>query len=215
MLKLTDISRKLGEFALTDITLEISEGQYYVLLGRSGSGKTQLLELIAGLEFPDKGSIVLDNVDITRQRIQDRKVGIVFQDYAVFPHMTVFGNIAYPLKIRKEDRNSITEKVERAAVTMNIRHLLQRNTDKLSGGKLQRVALARTLITSPRLLLLDEPFKNLDETSVAVMVERLNKLKDKRTIILVGNQVPGSLLVDQIITTDLPEGIEIPFKKNI
>lgn len=184
MLKLTDISRRLGEFALTDITLEISEGQYYVLLGRSGSGKTQLLELIAGLEFPDKGSIVLDNVDITRQRIQDRKVGIVFQDYAVFPHMTVFGNIAYPLKIRKEDRNSITEKVERAAVTMNIRHLLQRNTDKLSGGELQRVALARTLITSPRLLLLDEPFSSLD-TSLKDDLKRLlrNLNKAGQTII--------------------------------
>ena len=101
MLKLTEISRNLGEFALTDINLEIAEGEYYVLLGRSGSGKTQLLELIAGLSHPDKGTVVLDNTDITRQRIQDRRVGIVFQDYAVFPHMTVFGNIAYPLKVRK------------------------------------------------------------------------------------------------------------------
>ena len=96
MLKLININRRLGDFALKDINLEIPEGQYYVLLGRSGSGKTQLLELIAGLGHPDNGSIVLDNVNITRQRIQDRKIGIVFQDYAVFPHMTVSGNIAYP-----------------------------------------------------------------------------------------------------------------------
>ena len=172
MLRLTEIGRKLGDFALKDINLEIHEGQYYVLLGRSGSGKTQLLELIAGLGHPDTGSIVLDNVDITRQRIQDRKVGIVFQDYAVFPHMTVFGNIAYPLKVRKIDKKSITEKVEKAATAMNIKHILERNTDKLSGGELQRVALARTLITSPRLLLLDEPFSSLD-TSLKDDLKRL------------------------------------------
>jgi ABC-type sugar transport system ATPase subunit len=131
MLKLTDINRKLGDFALMDINLEIPEGQYYVLLGRSGSGKTQLLELIAGLEHPDKGTIMLDNENITRRRIQNRKVGIVFQDYAVFPHMTVFGNIAYPLRARKQDKKSINEKVEEAASAMNIKHLLERNTGKL------------------------------------------------------------------------------------
>lgn len=113
MLRLINVNRQLGDFALTDINLEVSDGQYYVLLGRSGSGKTQLLELIAGLEHPDSGSIILDDLDITTQRIQDRKIGIVFQDYAVFPHMTVFGNIAYPLRARKEDKKSISEKWKR------------------------------------------------------------------------------------------------------
>jgi ABC-type sugar transport system ATPase subunit len=172
MLKLIDINRRLGEFALKDINLEVSDGEYYVLLGRSGAGKTQLLELIAGLEPPDTGSIILDNIDITRQRIQDSKTGIVFQDYAIFPHMTVFANIAYPLKARKADKKSIVEKVEMAAVSMNIKHLLDRNTLKLSGGELQRVALARTLITSPRLLLLDEPLSSLD-TSLKDDLKRL------------------------------------------
>lgn len=184
MLKLTDINRRLGDFALRDINLEVSEGQYYVLLGRSGAGKTQLLELIAGLEHPDSGTIVLDNIDITRQRIQHRKIGIVFQDYAVFPHMTVFGNIAYPLKTGIADRKSIAEKVEKAAIAMNIQHLLERNTEKLSGGELQRVALARTLITSPRLLLLDEPLSSLD-TSLKDDLKRLlrNLNKEGQTII--------------------------------
>jgi len=178
MLKLININRRLGDFALTDINLEVSEGQYYVLLGRSGAGKTQLLELIAGLEHPDTGTIFLDNVDITRQRIQDRKVGIVFQDYAVFPHMTVFGNIAYPLRVRKEDKKSIAEKVEKAATAMNIKHILERSTEKLSGGELQRVALARTLITSPRLLLLDEPLSSLDTSlkdDLKHLLRNLNK----------------------------------------
>ena len=194
MLKLININRRLGDFALKDINLEIPEGQYYVLLGRSGSGKTQLLELIAGLGHPDNGSIVLDNVDITRQRIQDRKIGIVFQDYAVFPHMTVFGNIAYPLKVRNIDKKSITEKVEKAAITMNIRHLLERSTDKLSGGELQRVALARTLITSPRLLLLDEPFSSLD-TSLKDDLKRLLRILNKsgQTIIHVTHDYGDAL----------------------
>ncbi len=184
MLKLTDINRKLGDFALADINLEIPEGQYYVLLGRSGAGKTQLLELIAGLEHPDKGKIMLDNEDITRKRIQDRRIGIVFQDYAVFPHMTVFGNIAYPLKARKEDKKTVAEKVLKAAVAMNIKHILERNTEKLSGGELQRVALARTLITSPRLLLLDEPLSSLDASLKDDMKRLLRNLnKAGQTII--------------------------------
>jgi ABC-type Fe3+/spermidine/putrescine transport system ATPase subunit len=184
MLRLININRKLGDFALTDLNLEVSEGEYYVLLGRSGAGKTQLLELIAGLEHPDTGSIILDDEDITRQRIQDRKIGIVFQDYAVFPHMTVFGNIAYPLRARREDKKSISEKVVRAAAAMNIKHILERSTEKLSGGELQRVALARTLITSPRLLLLDEPLSSLD-TSLKDDLKRLlrNINKAGQTII--------------------------------
>jgi ABC-type sugar transport system ATPase subunit len=178
MLRLNNINRRLGDFALKEINLEVSDGEYYVLLGRSGSGKTQLLELIAGLEHPDSGTIFLDDKDITRQRIQDRKVGIVFQDYAVFPHMTVFGNIAYPLRARKVDKRIISERVDEAATAMNIKHLLERGTEKLSGGELQRVALARTLITSPRLLLLDEPFSSLDTSlkdDLKKVLRNLNK----------------------------------------
>ena len=184
MLRLIDINRKLGNFGLSEINLEVTDGEYYVLLGRSGSGKTQLLELIAGLEHPDSGGIFLDNIEITRQRIQDRKIGIVFQDYAIFPHMTVFGNIAYPLRARKEDMKNIDEKVRKAAEAMNITHILMRGTEKLSGGELQRVALARTLITSPRLLLLDEPLSSLD-TSLKDDLKRLlrNLNKAGQTII--------------------------------
>ena len=184
MLRLIDINRKLGNFGLSEINLEVTDGEYYVLLGRSGSGKTQLLELIAGLEHPDSGGIFLDNIEITRQRIQDRKIGIVFQDFAIFPHMTVFGNIAYPLRARKEDKKNIDEKVRKAAEAMNITHILMRGTEKLSGGELQRVALARTLITSPRLLLLDEPLSSLD-TSLKDDLKRLlrNLNKAGQTII--------------------------------
>lgn len=162
MLKLDNISKKLGDFCLSDISMEIRDGEYYVLLGRSGSGKTQLLELIAGLNTPDSGKIWLGDEDISFKKIQDRNIGLVFQDYAIFPNMTVFGNIGYSLHCRKVDRNNIRKEVVRIAKELNISDLLNRLTNNLSGGELQRVALARTLITSPGLLLLDEPLASID-----------------------------------------------------
>jgi ABC-type Fe3+/spermidine/putrescine transport system ATPase subunit len=162
MLKLENISKKLGIFTLSEISMEIREGEYYVLLGRSGSGKTQLMELIAGLNDPDSGKIWLDDEDITFRKIQNRNIGLVFQDYAIFPNLTVFGNIAYSLHCRKTEKATIKKEVDRVAKELNISHLLTRFTHNLSGGELQRVALARTLITSPRLLLLDEPLASID-----------------------------------------------------
>ena len=162
MLRLENIYKKLGNFALSGISMDIPEGEYYVLLGRSGSGKTQLLELIAGLNEPDSGEIWIDNEDVTKKKIQEHKVGLVFQDYAIFPNMTVFGNIAYSLHCRKFDKKEINKKVRLIADELNIAHLLDRFTHNLSGGELQRVALARTLVTSPKVLLLDEPLASID-----------------------------------------------------
>jgi len=178
MLTLKKISKRLGGFHLTDIDLEISEGTYYVLLGRSGSGKTQLLELIAGLNRPDSGELWLDGVNITGKRIQGRGIGLVFQDYAIFPNMTVYGNIAYSLNSGKTDSSLIRERVSKVAAELNISHLLDRSTHHLSGGELQRVALARTLITSPRLLLLDEPMASIDASlkdDIKRLLRRLNR----------------------------------------
>jgi len=177
MLILNNISKKLGSFRLTDINIGISEGTYYVLLGRSGSGKTQLLELIAGLTVPDAGEIWLDGEDITFKKLQNRGIGLVFQDYAIFPNMTVFGNIAYSLNSGRTEKKSIAERVSSVAHDLNISHLLGRNTHHLSGGELQRVALARTLITSPRLLLLDEPMASIDASlkdDIKRLLRRLN-----------------------------------------
>jgi len=178
MLILKQISKKLGEFHLNDIGLEISEGTYYVLLGRSGSGKTQLLELIAGLNRPDSGEIWLDGENITEKKIQGRSIGLVFQDYAIFPNMTVFGNIAYSISSGKINKNLVKERVGKVAGELNISHLLGRSTHHLSGGELQRVALARTLITSPRLLLLDEPMASIDASlkdDIKRLLRRLNR----------------------------------------
>jgi ABC-type sugar transport system ATPase subunit len=162
MLKLNNICKKLGDFALNDININIPEGEYYVLLGRSGAGKTQLLEVIAGLNEVESGEIWLDNENITRKKIQERNIGLVFQDYAIFPNMTVYGNIAYSLHCRRLNKKAIGQRVNMVAGELNISHLLNRFTQNLSGGELQRVALARTLITSPKLLLLDEPLASLD-----------------------------------------------------
>ncbi len=178
MLTIKNISKKLGEFRIDDIDLDISEGTYYVLLGRSGSGKTQLLELIAGLNNPDSGEIWLDGENITWKKIQCRKIGLVFQDYAIFPNMTVFGNIAYSLNSGKTDKEVINQRVIEVAGDLNISHLLERSTHYLSGGELQRVALARTLITSPRLLLLDEPMASIDASlkdDIKRLLRRLNR----------------------------------------
>ena len=178
MLKLRNISKQLGDFILHDINIEISAGEYFVLLGRSGSGKTQLLELIAGLTEPDTGEIWIDNENVTEKKIQDRQTGLVFQDYAIFPNMTVFGNIAYSLHSRRIDKKSINKRVNLIAEELNIIHILNRYTHNLSGGELQRVALARTLITSPKILLLDEPLASIDASlkdDIKKIFRRLNK----------------------------------------
>ncbi|HVN58618.1 MAG TPA: ABC transporter ATP-binding protein [Bacteroidales bacterium] len=200
MLRLTDINKRLGEFSLSGISLDIPEGQYYVLLGRSGSGKTRLLELIAGLDKPDSGSIILDEKDITRTRIQERRIGIVFQDFAIFPHLTVSGNIAYPLRSRRIPEKEIEKQVNEVATRMNISHLLHRKAEKLSGGEQQRIALARTLVISPRLLLLDEPLSSLDASLCDEMKSLLRDLKRRgQTIIHVTHDYSEAItLADRV-----------------
>ncbi len=162
MLKVKDISVQLGSFKLSHINLELEKGDYYVLLGKSGVGKTVLLEIIAGLIKPSAGQVFIDNKDITNQKIQKRKVGIVFQDYSVFPHLTVKQNIAYPLKGKKISNQEKEALITEYAELANIKHLLNRGTRNLSGGELQRVALARMLVAKPQCLLLDEPLASLD-----------------------------------------------------
>jgi molybdate/tungstate transport system ATP-binding protein len=178
MLRVRELSRKFGEFRLDGISFDVAEGEYFVLLGRSGSGKTKMLELLAGLEYPDSGNIIVDGVDITGVKPQDRNIGLVFQDFAVFPHMTTFENIAYPLRIRHVPDNEIRERVTVMARRMNITGILNRRTDNLSGGELQRTALARTLAVSPRLLLLDEPLASIDASlkdDIARLLRSLNR----------------------------------------
>src|SRR6056297_309965 len=184
MLEIKNISVELGDFQLRDINLELDKGDYYILLGKSGVGKTVLLEIIAGLITPDAGKVLLNNKDITHEKIQKRDVGIVFQDYSVFPHLTVKQNIEYPLKNRKLSTKERKSLVQESAELTNIKHLLTRGTQNLSGGEMQRVALARMLVTKPKCLLLDEPLASLDVQLKGDLRNLLRTINQKGTTIL-------------------------------
>ncbi|MEY8416915.1 ATP-binding cassette domain-containing protein [Tissierella praeacuta] len=162
MLEIKDIKLKLGRFALNNIDLKINIGEYFVILGPSGAGKTVLLETIAGLYTPDKGYILYNKDDMVLLPPEKRDIGFVYQDYELFPHMTVEDNIIFGLKIRKIDKSIIAEKLYKLVSMLKIEHLLKRYPSKLSGGEKQRVALARAIIISPKILLLDEPLSALD-----------------------------------------------------
>lgn len=160
MLELKNINKDFSTFALKNISFSVEKGEYFVLLGRSGSGKSVILELIAGLIDLDSGVILLDNKDITAEKIQNRQIGLVFQDQAIFPHMTVRDNIAYP--IQGISKSQVIARTDDIAEEMNLTPLLSRKANNLSGGEKQRVALARILALNPKCLLLDEPFASLD-----------------------------------------------------
>jgi ABC-type Fe3+/spermidine/putrescine transport system ATPase subunit len=163
MLSVENISARFGDFSLTNVSFRVNRGEYFILLGESGAGKSLVLETIAGLRNPASGRICLNGQDITSKRIQSRNIGLVFQDYAIFPHMTVHGNLSYPLRKKKLSRKTREELINRFASKMSISHLLNRHPGTLSGGELQRLALARTLILEPAALLLDEPLSALDK----------------------------------------------------
>lgn len=184
MIRIENISKRFQSFQLTDISLEISVGDYVVLLGDSGSGKSVLLEVIAGLIKPDQGRILLNNEDIAAKPVNRRPFGMVFQDLALFPHLSVGNNIAYPLKLRHLSSSDIKGRVRMLSEKMEISHLLDRYPSGLSGGERQRVALARTLAIEPACLLLDEPLTAIDariRKEIKSVLRNLNR--DSQTII--------------------------------
>lgn len=162
MIEIKGLSLRLGEFNLKDINLSIGDGEYFVILGPTGAGKTVLLECIAGLHHLKQGAIRFDGADVTHKVPEERNLGYVPQDYVLFPFLNVYDNIAFGLKQAENTRLEIKEVVSKLADLMGIAHLLTRNTRTLSGGEKQRVALARALAPSPRTLLLDEPLGALD-----------------------------------------------------
>ena len=157
-----DLWVDLDEFHLREINLDVAAGEYFVVLGPTGAGKTVLLETIAGLHQSGKGRIMLDGEDVTDVPPERRGIGFVYQDYMLFPHLNVAGNIAFGLKLRRVGREVVEERVVEISRLLGIDHLLHRRPGTLSGGEQQRVALARALVVEPRLLLLDEPLSALD-----------------------------------------------------
>lgn len=184
MLEVKDISARLGSFELSKLSFHLQEGDYLTVLGLSGAGKTVLLEVIAGLVTARSGTIVLNGKNITHQSIQKRKVGLVYQDMALFPHLTVKKNIAYPLWGRGLSKEAINKQVEKLATLTRVPHLLNRQPATLSGGEAQRVALARILASDPELLLLDEPLASLDVKLRQELRELLRQINQQgKTII--------------------------------
>jgi len=160
---LSDVSKSFSKVqAVKDLGLEIEEGEFLTILGPSGCGKTTALRLILGALRPDKGDIYFDDELVTNLPLHKRNVGIVYQNYALFPHLTARGNVAFGLKVRKLPRQEIEAKVKDTFKLLQIEGLEERYPREMSGGQQQRIALARALIVEPRLLLLDEPLSNLD-----------------------------------------------------
>ncbi len=197
-----NVSKSFGDFqALDDVSLEVEGGSLTALLGPSGSGKSTLLRIIAGLEQPDAGAVVIDGIDATGVRPQQRDVGFVFQHYAAFKHMTVRDNVAFGLKVRKRPRAEITAKVDELLRLVQLEPFGHRYPAQLSGGQRQRMALARALAVEPRVLLLDEPFGALDARVRAELREWLRRLHEEvhvTTIFVTHDQEEAMAVADQI-----------------
>ena len=176
MLHIQNLSKDLGEFVLRNITLDIERGEYLVIIGPTGAGKTILLETIAGIYPPDSGTIVLDGRDITGLPPRERNICVVYQDYMLFPHLTVGENIGFGLVSKKMPKDEIKKRVTEAAALLSIDHLLHRSPDTLSGGEQQRTAIARAIVMDPDLLLLDEPLSALDGQTREMLRKELRRL---------------------------------------
>lgn len=202
-IKITNISRSFNNQAvLNDVSLDVEPCELLALLGPSGSGKTTLLRLIAGLDAPDKGRITIGEDDATTHHPAKRGVGFVFQHYALFRHMSVFENIAFPLRIRKVSTPAIQVKVTELLKLIQLENLAARYPAQLSGGQRQRVALARALASQPRVLLLDEPFGALDAVvrrDLRRWLRQLHKDMNITTIFVTHDQEEAFDLADRVV----------------
>lgn len=194
--------------ALKDINVKIEAGEFFVILGPSGSGKTTLLRIIAGLEMPTSGKVTIGGktvVDIEKDvyvESKDRNIGMVFQNWALYPHMTVYNNIAFPLKIKGLPKNEIDERIKEVSKALGIHELLERKPSQISGGQQQRVALARALAKHPDVLLLDEPFSNLDariRVTAREFVKEIQKKLEITSILVTHDQADAFAIGDRVM----------------
>ena len=204
--ELRDIVKKFGKVVAVDhVNLKIEDGEFFTLLGPSGCGKTTTLRIVAGLEFPDEGDVLIDDKVVTHLHPRDRDVAMVFQNYALYPHMTVYENISFPLEVRRKQHGLSKEEIHKRVVEvarfLGIEELLDRYPSQLSGGQQQRVALARALVRKPRVWLLDEPLSNLDAKLRILMRAELRKLQKTlgiTTIYVTHDQVEAMSMSDRI-----------------
>ncbi|MEQ4724101.1 ABC transporter ATP-binding protein [Nonomuraea sp. B19D2] len=206
MLKIDGITRRFGDVtALDDVSLEIGQGEFFALLGPSGCGKTTLLRIIAGFETPDAGSVTLDGDDLLSKQPNRRPISLMFQSYALFPHMTVAKNVAYGLERERLPRQEIKQRVGEVLETVGLSAHGGRKPAQLSGGQRQRVALARSIVKRPRLLLLDEPLSALDKKVRADMQLELKRLQHEvgiTFVVVTHDQEEAMSLADRIAVFD-------------
>ncbi len=198
-----DVSKNFGSFkALDHVTIKAPTGCLLALLGPSGCGKTTLLRIIAGLEIPDSGTVHYEQTEVTHSRIQERNVGFVFQHYALFRHMNVFENIAFPLRLKKRSAQQVKDRVAELLHLVRLEGLENRMPSMLSGGQRQRVALARALAAEPRVLLLDEPFGALDakvRVELRAWLRRLHEEIHMTSIFVTHDQEDAFAVADQVV----------------
>ena len=202
-IKLENVSKTFGEVSvIPSIDLEINNGEFAVFVGPSGCGKSTLLRLIAGLEDVSGGRILIDGVDATDKAPSQRGLAMVFQSYALYPHMSVRSNIGFPLKMAKVDKAEIDRKVEEAAKILNLTDYLDRKPRNLSGGQRQRVAIGRAIVRSPECFLFDEPLSNLDASLRVNMRLEISELHHKlgaTSIYVTHDQVEAMTMADKIV----------------
>jgi sulfate transport system ATP-binding protein len=202
-IEVRDVGKRLGDFvALEDVSITVEDGALTALLGPSGSGKSTLLRIIAGLEAPDNGEVLIGGEDVTGSPARTRGVGFVFQHYAPFKHMTVHDNVAFGLSVRKRPKGEIGARVGELLSLVRLEGLAERYPSQLSGGQLQRMALARALAVQPRVLLLDEPFGALDAQVRGELREWLRRLHDEihvTTIFVTHDQEEAMEVAKQIV----------------
>jgi ABC-type sugar transport system ATPase subunit len=205
MIELADISIQSGAFSLKGLSLRVQPGEYVALMGRTGQGKTTILEAIAGLRTITGGRVNIDGVEVTRLPPAVRNVGYVPQDLALFPTMTVEENLSFALRMRGIAKAVIDQRIANLAGWLGIQSLLERRVTMLSGGEAQRTALGRALSFEPKVLLLDEPFSALDETTREEMHDLMRQVREhtKASVLHVThNKAEATALADRVITLD-------------
>ncbi|NDJ61152.1 MAG: ABC transporter ATP-binding protein [Chloroflexi bacterium] len=205
---LQNISKNFKDVAaLEDVSLQVQDGEFFVLLGPTGAGKTTTLRVIAGLEKQDAGDILFDDALVNDLPPADRDTAFVFQQYSLYPNMTVFENLAFPLQspLRRLPKDDIQRRVTEAAEKLHISHLLDRKTGKLSGGEMQRVSIGRAIVREPRIYLMDEPLSNLDaklREALRVELEHLQKVQHSTTLFVTHDQIEALTMADRIAVLD-------------
>ena len=202
-LTLKNITKKWGDLVVVDNSnLEIKDTEFIVILGPSGCGKTTTMRMVAGLEDPTAGEILIDGQVVNDLEPKDRDVAMVFQNYGLYPNLSVYENIRFPLKVRKVDPNTHDERVRKAASLVELDELLERKPKELSGGQKQRVALARAIVREPKIFLMDEPLSNLDaklRVSTRAQIKHLQYELKVTTIYVTHDQIEAMTLADRVI----------------